>query len=179
MKIETSVIKMTESEAKKKGESKSNFIGRLLVRSKMSKLELVYFPFLLVEFNQECTQGIFHIEKQRKDERNNNIKTIIIICDGTTNSTALTDTLPDLSKTEVDKVQIKERLFTEQDMVSAAHKLAFRMTRRFFGNRDIVLHYTREIYRPYYIAWYGDITESNKARYLPIAADGFNINREI
>lgn len=179
MKIETSVIKMTESEARKKGEAKSNFIGRLIVRSEMSKLEIVYFPFLLIEFRQECPQEIFHIGKRQKDAGNNNVKTITIICDGTTNSTSITDTLPDLEKKEIDEEQIKKRLFTEQDMESAAYKLAFRMTRRFIGNRKIILNNTREIYRPYYVAWYGDITEGNKARYLPMAADGFDINRTI
>ncbi len=30
----------------------------------------------------------------------------------------------------------------------------------------------RKVYRPFYIAIYGDMVEGTKARYMPIAADG-------
>ena len=178
-KIETSAVKMTESEAREKGEAKSNFLGRLLVRSELSKLEIVYFPFLLVEFRQEHKQGFFRIGRQQKFKEPNSAKSITVICDGTTNIAAVADMLPDLAEIEVDEEQLKELLFTEQDMESAAYKLAFRMTRRFMGNYNIVMCNTRAIYRPYYIAWYGDITDGKKARYLPFAADGFDTNRVI
>jgi len=173
MEIKASVIKMTESEAWEKGKSKCNIIGRLLVRDEMSKLEIAYFPFLLVEFRQEHSR---HIWRRRKDTGGNNISVITIICDGTTNNAAFADTLPDFIKTEVGEEQIKKRLFTEQDMISESQKLAFRMTHKFIGKNEIILQNTYEIYRPYYIAWYGNITEENKARYLPMAADGFGIN---
>ena len=66
----------------------------------------------------------------------------------------------------------------EEKLIDEAKRLARRMVKRQVG-RDVLLDVlsVRSIYRPYYIAFYGDLVENTKVRYIAIPADGNVIER--
>ncbi len=65
------------------------------------------------------------------------------------------------------------RTMKTKDSPTAVPSWQARMVRRHVGrNLSIKPVEERKVYRPFYIAIYGDMVEGTKARYMPIAADG-------
>ena len=65
-----------------------------------------------------------------------------------------------------------------EKIIQTAKRPALRMVRRQIGKTATAeVHSVRSVYRPYYVAFYGEMKMGTKVRYLPIPADGFMIER--
>ena len=77
----------------------------------------------------------------------------------------------------MDELSIQPTYYDDQRLEDCGIRMAKRMVRRRVGKQILMKTLSVEkFYRPYYIAIYGDMVEGTKARYLPIAADGFEVN---
>ena len=69
--------------------------------------------------------------------------------------------------------QVQPGTFSHNELEGRGRKLVMRVLRRRIGGYpDINLANCRSIYRPFYVALYGEAVEGTKIRYLPFAADG-------
>ena len=102
---------------------------------------------------------------------------IMIISNGTSGSPSLVDALPEIVTMEMEEDQherlIQDSAFSEDEMITNAKKLAVRVMHRIVGGIPRVSDITvKTVYRPFYVAFYGDVVEGNKVRYITIPADG-------
>jgi len=70
--------------------------------------------------------------------------------------------------------------FTDEQVIGKGKDMCRRMVRRQVGSyitMDVIS--MESVYRPYYIAFYGELVEGTKVRYLPIQADGNEVKRTI
>ena len=75
---------------------------------------------------------------------------------------------------------IQKTEFPDDEIVQTAKRMAVRMVRRQIGQVPIAeLDTMRSIYRPYYVAFYGELKMGERVRYLPIPADGNRVERSL
>ena len=69
---------------------------------------------------------------------------------------------------------------SDDKIIATAQRPALRMVRRQVGKvATAELDSMRSFYRPYYIAFYGELKMGERVRYLPIPADGFRVDRAL
>ena len=128
---------------------------------------------------QEKSQPPILIDK----DASSGLHKILIISNGTSGAPALVDTIPEIEQIEIDEEEyediVQEADFTEDEMITNAKKLAVRVMHRMVGGIPEVGNIrTKTIYRPFYVAFYGDVVEGNKVRYITIPADsGYTTKR--
>jgi hypothetical protein len=180
VKITSSRLSMTETVAHEIGRKKGGILGRLFVREDMTRLSLLYFPFSIIDFYYEKMEGLWNRMFMRNNNEGHYRRKIAIICDKTTGSTALAEAVPVLETVEVPEDHIQPALFKMDDLLQSAQNLAFRVLRKHvLGAQNIIDFSSIQLYRPYYVAYYGEYVEGNKVRYLPVAADGFGTKRAL
>lgn len=175
MEIQALPTKITESDAMKIAEQRGNIFGRLLLGRKDITLKLIYMESKEIVYRME-EQPIFPFHR-----RVGNTSRIRILVEGTRCSPAYLDEELQTFPVQIsDKNQLQNSPFTEEKLVDAGRYLGRRMVRRQSG-RNVALEpeQIRSIYRPYYIAFYGEWKEGTKIRYLPIPADGNEVCRVV
>lgn len=79
-----------------------------------------------------------------------------------------------------DSDAVQKTEFPDSEIVETAKRMAVRMVRRQIGQVPIAeLDSMQSIYRPYYVAFYGEMKMGERVRYLPIAADGNRVERAL
>ena len=176
MQIKVVKRKMDIPEAQTIADGKGGYLGKLVVRNSVSQIDIAYFPYYLIDFSYVVQPGrigkLIDKNAQRRESK------ISILTDCTTASSALVEKMPDMEELEVAPDCLKEKLLPENEIVDTAKKLAFRLLRKFIvGSPEIMLAHVEEVYRPFWVAIYGEYKEGNKVRYMPIPADGFKFKR--
>lgn len=107
-------------------------------------------------------------------------KKMQILVNGTTGSVALvTDRMLQLEDVDFDENTIFQNAsFDEEEAIKRAKMLAHKITHRAMGGMheaEIVQYMS--IYRPFWVAFYGDYEAGSKVRYITIPADGGRSSR--
>ena len=101
---------------------------------------------------------------------------ILILSNGTSGSPSLIDTLPEFMTIDLDEEQYEDMVqrsdYDDEEMIKNAKKLAVRVMHRMVGGIPRIGGITiKTVYRPFYVAFYGDVINGNKVRYITIPAD--------
>lgn len=102
---------------------------------------------------------------------------LLMIVNGTSASPSLVDVMPKMVKIEMDDERyeriVQNTDFTDEEILRNAKKMAIRVMHRIVGGMPKIVDIKmRPVYRPFYVAFYGEYVEGNKVRYIPIPADG-------
>ena len=177
MQVATTPQKLSKSDALNIAIKKGGFLGKLIVKQEMTSLDLIYFPYYLIEFKYTVKPiSIFRTKKSNINKPKES--KINILCDCTTGVAALADSLPNFEVKEVEDKSIKDKLINDDELLKRSKKLAFKLIHKHnVGHPYLESWEIKEIYRPFWVAIYGKFEQGNKIRYLPIQADGHNIQR--
>lgn len=174
MKINILPVKMSQEEAMKYAGGYHNLAVKLTARGKKINLKLMFLEHRVYIFELTYLDTPF-IKKLRKKPLPEKQK-IRIFADATTCSVSY---LEDPLKTQSIKVSedaVQGSYYDDQRLEDKAAMLAKRIVRRRTGrNLEIRTLSMEKVYRPYYIAIYGEMKMGTKARYYPIPADGYKI----
>lgn len=165
---------MSKERALKIARNKGDWLWNIVFRGKpLTELKLIYIEYVLLELETTATQSIL----QRFNKKGNikpSVKKLQMLVNGTTGSVVLVSDLPpieDKTFTEEDLVQAAS--FVEEEAVKKAKMLAHKITHRILGGIHVaeVTDY-KSVYRPFWVAYYGQFKEGSKVRYITIPADG-------
>lgn len=105
---------------------------------------------------------------------------IRMIVEGTRCTASYSENPLNTEEIEVDEGDVQKTEFPEEKIIQTAKRPALRMVRRQIGRvATAEVHSIRSIYRPYYVAFYGELKMGTRVRYLPIAADGNTVERTV
>ncbi len=174
MKIHILPVKMSQEEALKYAGGYHNPAVKLIARGKKINLKLMFLEHrvYVMELTYLDTPFIKKLRRKPLPEK----QKIRIFVDATTCSASyLEDPLSTQSVT-VSEDAIQGSYYEDHRLENTAAALAKRIVRRRTGrNLHIETLSMEKIYRPYYIAIYGEMEMGTKARYYPIPADGYKI----
>lgn len=170
---------MSQEEAYKIASGHKNPVVKAMAKGKKINLRIMY-----LENRYNIYEMTYHnsplVKLFKGDSAEETKQKIRIVVEATTCSPSYTSDPISFEEIEVDEDSIQATYYTDQRLEDAGAFLAKRMTRRRIGRQiSIELLSSEVFYRPYYIAIYGEMIEGTKARYLPIAADGNEVNTTI
>lgn len=173
---------MDEYGAFQKARSGGNALGKALYGSGNITMREMYLQSFEVIFDAyyrpSLTQRMF---SRSRGQLNGNSQKICMIVEGTRCSASYYEGPLKLSPMELDKEDCQDSTFTEEQVIARAKRTAMRIMRR-HGNRVVVsmeLASIRPFYRPYYVAFYGELEMGKKVRYIAIEADGFKTDNSL
>ena len=174
MGIATLRQKMSREEAKSKAEKKDDWLWNIVFFNRpLTEMRLIYFEYLLLEL--ETTSSPSPVQRLTKREMLPVKKQLQVLVNGTSGGVALVvDDDLDMIEMEFDEdIEFQNTNLTDEDVISKAKKLAHKVTHRTMGgmHEARVISY-ESVYRPFWVAFYGEVKEGNKVRYITIAADG-------
>lgn len=171
MEIECFPIKMTEEEAIRIAKGGKNPIVRAIYGKKKINLRIMYLESRYITYEMTYKDNV--IEKALKKKKIQDKQKIRVMVEATTCSPSYVE---DDIVTEIKDVKendIQPTYYDDKRLSDCGAIMAARMVRRHMGrNLSIKPVEERKVYRPFYIAIYGDMVENTKARYMPIEADG-------
>lgn len=174
MEIQALPVTMTEEQAMEIAQKKGNLLGRMLIRDQNITLKLIYLESKELIFQMTYSSSPLSLRRKLPATQK-----ICILVEGTRCTPAFLDReLEAVSVQVADEGQLQACAFPEEKIVDAGKLLARRMVRRQSG-RDVSLEIKEihSLYRPFYVAFYGEMKEGTKVRYLPIPADGNEVRR--
>ena len=174
MVIECFPILMSEEAARKR--AMKGFAG-MYGKNKTINMRLMWLENRYIEF--EMTYHDSFIRKLiRKDKNKIDKQKIRTIVDATTCSGSYTETGISTIMRDVDESMIQHSNYPDDRLIHTARENVRRMVRRHAGRFvSAEMIEMRKVYRPYWIAVYGEWVEGTKVRYLPIPADGNEVYR--
>ncbi|MGL5314259.1 MAG: hypothetical protein ACRC92_13505 [Peptostreptococcaceae bacterium] len=176
MKIDSYVKVMSENEAKEIANKRGNALGRILLKNNpIKQIKVLYIENKIITLNMVHEPNIISkniFKANRKKQK------ITFIADGSTGSVAYYDSGPNIEHINADEDNIQFSVYKDDELIDKSKKLARRIVRRKIGGDvSLEIESIKSIFRPFHIAFYGDLEEGKKVRYLPIAADGCNSKR--
>ena len=171
MKIECFPVKMKEEEALRIAKGGKNPIVRALFGSKKINLRIMYLESRYITYEMTYKDNIIvKTIKKKKDEDRQKIRVMV---EATTCSASYVEDDIATEVKDVEENDIQPTYYADKRLTDCGAIMAGRMVRRHVGrNLAIKPVEERKVYRPFYIAIYGDMVQGTKARYMPIAADG-------
>lgn len=178
MKIQVVPKTMNEEEAMEVAEKRGNFLGRLLLGKKKINLKLMYIESKEITFEMTYMDTFLRKIFTQKESLPRKQK-ILMLAEGTRGMPAyLEKPIKTQSLQITDPAQVQTTEIPQDKLIENAKRLAGRMIRRQIGSYvTLEVLQLRSIYRPYYIAFYGELVENTKVRYIAIPADGNIIER--
>lgn len=178
MKIQVVPKTMNEEEAMEVAEKRGNFLGRLLLGKKKINLKLMYIESKEITFEMTYMDTFLRKIFTQKESLPRKQK-ILMLAEGTRGTPAyLEKPIKTQSLQITDPAQVQTTEIPQDELIENAKRLAGRMIRRQIGSYvTLEVLQLRSIYRPYYIAFYGELVENTKVRYIAIPADGNIIER--
>lgn len=180
MRIEVTPITMSEEEAMKVARGGGNLLGRAMYGKKDITLKLWYLENREVIFNLDyqpapLMRWLGKTESKRPSQK------IRMVVEGTRCTASYAGEPIKTREIEIeDSEAIQKTTYPDEEIIQTAKRLAVRMVRRQIGQvPHAELYQMRPIYRPYYIAFYGELKMGSRVRYLPIPADGNRVERSL
>lgn len=175
VKIKALPIVMPEDEALQIASGRKNPIVKAMAGKKKINLRVMYLENRYYIYEMTYQKSV--LENLLKKEAEEIRQKIRVVVEATTCSASYTSDPIELHEIEADELSIQPTYYDDQRLEDCGIRMAKRMVRRRVGKQILMKTLSMEkFYRPYYIAIYGDMVEGTKARYLPIAADGFEVN---
>ena len=143
----------------------------------LSKLQFARVEYYILKI--KTTSAPVPIDKLRGKDRPVRTKRMNILFNGTTGSVALITDMPELEEIEFYEGDFKQATsYTREDMYKNAAKLAKKLTHRTMGGQHYVeVEEYLPVWRPFWLAFYGDYAVGNKVHYTTIPADGGGFQR--
>lgn len=178
MDIKSFPIITTKEEAEAVADKKGTFIGRMLLFGRKAKdIRLHYVEYKLITYEIIHAPGL--IERAISGKREAKKQRITMIANGSTGGVSWAETLPEIlavKDVNEDIIQLSDKL--EDDLIRRGKKIAMRVIHRHVGSiPELKVLSVESIFRPYWVAFYGDVVEGSRVRYLPIVADGCGSHR--
>ena len=175
VKIKALPIVMPEAEAMKIAAGHKNPVVKAMAAKKKINLRVMYLENRCYIYEMTYQKSFF--ERVLKKDEDAVKKKIRVVVETTTCSASYSSDPIETKEIEVDELSLQPSYYDDRRLEDCGIRMAKRMVRRRVGKQLAVETLSMEkFYRPYYIAIYGDMVEGTKARYLPIAADGFEVN---
>lgn len=178
MKIQVVPKTMAEEEAMEVAEKRGNFLGRLLLGKKKITLKLMYIESKEITFEMTYMDTFLRKIFTQQEALPHKQK-ILMLAEGTRGTPAyLEEPIKTQAMQILDSTQVQPTEIPQEKLIENAKRLAGRMVKRQIGSYvTLDVLQLRSIYRPYYIAFYGELVENTKVRYIAIPADGNVIER--
>jgi len=179
MKIKCFPITLGENEALKIAKGGGNLLGRIMFGGKKITLRVMYLESRYMTYEMTYVDSPLASLFKKKDQPGQpDRQHIRVMVEGTTCSAAYSPYDIYTVEKEVDENDIQFTYYEDNRLSDAGGIMAKRMVRRQLGrNLSIRPVEMEKVFRPFYIAIYGDMVEGTKVRYLPIAADGNDVAR--
>lgn len=180
MRITATPITLTEEEAIATARKGGNIFGKAMYGSKDITLRLIYLENREVIFNLSykpapLLRWLGMSRNPRPDQK------IRMIVEGTRCTASFAEEAVKTVEMDIEQEEAIQRTeFPDEEIIQVAKRRAVRMVRRQVGMVPTAeLYSMRPIYRPYFVAFYGQLEMGTKVRYLPIAADGNRVERSL
>ncbi|MEM5769630.1 MAG: hypothetical protein AAGU32_15250, partial [Bacillota bacterium] len=83
-----------------------------------------------------------------------------------------------LAELDVDEEQLQRSAFPDHQLILRANALARRiLRRRVGGNVTLETLSVESVFRPYHVAFFGELIEGVRVRYMPIPADNNTVRK--
>ena len=171
-------VTMSRDEAMAIANKKGGPLGRLMLRGKTVKsMHLHYVEYKVLIMEALHTPNL--ISKTFFNDKDKKKQLCRVIANGSTGGAAWAETIPEeVTEIEAPEEHVQVSSFSLDQLTARGHKLILRVLRRRVGGiPEVTLKESRSVYRPYYVALFGDPIEGSKIRYIPIAADGWGTKR--
>jgi len=179
MLIECTLVVLSKEELKQRLQNRGIFNpNRFLTGSRpVTKMELRYVEYLILDYRMESGRSWFQIIKNHPEE--SEVQEIRLIGNGSTGSVSFLEATPDTELREIPESMIQPKEYDADDMSQDAKYLTVKIGRRLAGRYYQKLELTgiSSIYRPFWIAYYGEPRKDGKVLCCPHAADGFIVKR--
>lgn len=166
--------KMQREEAMEIAERKGDWLWNIVFhKSPLSELRLMYIEYVLLDIEMVSSPTL--LNKIRKKASSPVKKKLKVLVNGSTGGVSLvTDQNLQIEEIELnDEAETQKKAFDDQEAEKRAKVLAHKITHRSMGGMHEAKIVDRlSIYRPFWVAFYGDMKEGNRVRYITIAADG-------
>ena len=178
MKINCLPKTMSQEQALKIAMGGGNIIGKALYGKKDITLKLMYLESREIIFDMTYLDaplvGLLR-RKNKAEPRKQKFRTMV---EGTRCGAAyLADPLV-VETRDVEEDDIQSSTFTDEKLTRAGKFLCRRLVRRQLGKTVVTeVAEMNKVYRPFYIAFYGEVKMGERVRYLPISADGNSVKR--
>jgi hypothetical protein len=178
LKIQCFPVTMTREEALAIAGGRKNPLLKAFYGSKKINLRLMYLEsrYFIYEMTYMDNLLMKLFRRNHPEEK----QKIRIMVEATTCTASYTDAEIHTIEKEVDENDIQLANYEDQRLEDCGATMARCMVRRHMG-RDLTIRpiSMQKVYRPYYIAIYGEMVEGTKAHYLPIAADGNEVYKTL
>lgn len=178
MNIKGFSIKVSKEEAEKIAKSRGGFLGFVfLPGKKVHEMRMHYVEYKLLTFELKYNPNF--IEKYLMHKNEIKTQTITILANGSTGSAAWVDSMPEivnLKNIDENSIQFSDK--DEELLINKGRKLASRVVHRYIGRiPEVKLIKSESIFRPFWVAFYGEVKQNQKVYYVPISADGCGSHR--
>lgn len=173
MDIQSFQIKIDKKEAESMASDKGGVLWNTVFSGKnLTQMKRHFIEFKLMTF--EATYQPTWIERYLKHKTETRKQLITMLANGSTGSVAWVDSLPEIvTMYNVDDEDIQLSDQDDNRMISRGKKIATQVIHRHVGGvPSLELVEIESVFRPYWIAFYGEVVQGNKVRYKPISADG-------
>jgi hypothetical protein len=177
LKIKSFPIKMGEDSALRLSQGRVNFFTSLwLGKNPKIVMKRVFIENRIITFaitSHSLLERFFKKESPPKSSR------IRMIANGSTCGVAYYDGSGlDIVEIDVDDGEVQFSDYPDDVLITRGNVLARKiLRRRIGGNLSLNAIEAESVFRPYYVAFYGEPTEGSSVRYLPIAADSCVVRR--
>ncbi|WP_371371707.1 hypothetical protein [Sporomusa aerivorans] len=180
MDIRAFPIRIEKEEAGKMAEERGRFLRKIFCRGKsLSEIRLHFIECKLITY--EITHKPNILDKLFARKTGNSKQKITMLADGSNSSVAWVDTMPDvvtLADVHEDQIQYSDK--DEKTLVNRGRSVALKVVHRHVGGiPEIRTVLVESVFRPYWVAFFGEVADGKKVYYSPIAADGCKINKTI
>lgn len=166
--------KMERVEALKIAERKGDWLWNMVFHKvPLSELRLMYIEYVLLDIETMSAPTL--ASRLRGKETEPVRKKLKVLVNGSTGGVSLvTDRNLQIEEIEINEgTDVQQKSFDDEEADKRAKILAHKITHRSMGGMHEARIIERmSLYRPFWVAFYGDMKEGSKVRYITIAADG-------
>lgn len=180
MKIRAFVEKLSLEEARKKADRSKGFFGRLFFgKDAVVHMKTIYIENKIITYSVSSTPNWLSRIVRRSESGRHSSFLIQMIANGSTCGVSYYDPKGvEITSVEVDEEQIQLSDFSDPALAVRGNALARRiLKRRIGGHITLEVERIESIFRPYHVAFYGELREGAKVRYIPFPADGCTVKR--
>ena len=173
--------KMTDSEAFVKARGGGNLIGKAMYGGGKITMKQLYLQSFDVVFDAYFKPGLVERFFTRKGQMGGNSQKICMIVEGTRCTASYHEQPLPLYEADLDPDMCQDSTFDKEKIIAQAKRVAMRIMRRHSGHiiTSMEVASYRPFYRPYYVAFYGEMEMGKKVRYIAIEADGYKTDSSL
>ena len=160
---------MTDSEAFVKARGGGNLIGKAMYGGGKITMKQLYLQSFEVVFDAYFKPGLVERFFTRKGQMGGNSQKICMIVEGTRCTASYHEQPLPLYEADLDPDMCQDSTFDKEKIIAQAKRVAMRIMRRHSGHiiTSMEVASYRPFYRPYYVAFYGEMEMGKKCATSP------------